>query len=163
MSHHGLICEQENIKYTLIQTPSLSFMCIFPRRLGQSVGWDLNLPSMISPCSTKSCTSSRGFCSKWESLPQFPLFPLSEWFPDSWVCYAALCESNCWTQSRGLISKLQPGAYVAISWLQAMKSSEKDSSEKHAWEIQAGSKTHAVSVWSTNVIHEKGWKNRGLM
>lgn len=61
----------------------------------------------------------------WELLPQFPLFPLREWFPDPWVSCAALCDSNCWTESRGLISKPQPRGYAASSWLQALNSSEK--------------------------------------
>lgn len=125
MNHHGLICEHENIKFTLIQTPSLIFMCVLLRRLRQSASWDMNLPSRISPCSTKSCTSNRVCCSNMGLAAPIPLFPPREWFSDPWVSSAALCESNCWTESRRIISKLQPRGYAASSLLQALNNSEK--------------------------------------
>lgn len=160
MSHQVDLLVCKKIKFTLIQTPSLSFMYVLLRRLGQSVGWDMNLPSMISPHSTKSCTPSRVCCSNMGICAPIPPFPTQR-FSDSWGSYAALCESNWWTERRGLISKLQPQACAASSQLWALNSSEKIPVKNMYGKFKQAAR-HAVSIWSTNVIHEKGWRNRGF-
>lgn len=162
MSHQVDLLVCKKIKFTLIQTPSLSFMCVLLRRLGQSVGWDMNLPSMISPHSTKSCIPSRVCCSNMGICAPIPPFPTQR------VIFRFLRFLCCslWEQlvnrEERINFKTSASGLRCQFTAPGTEQLRKDSSEKHVWEIQTGSKTHAVSIWSTNVIHEKGWRNRGF-